>query len=237
MKRPPFNRYSRSKRSPGNSRPRSGLFRRGAWSRGLRNLALLALAASLYQWTAHGSVSWPGELVERAGSWLGRPDAGWQHAREVLEKQGERREGRPLPDFDLRGRVVRVADGDTLSLLDDRGEQHKVRLFAIDTPELDQAHGKAAHNALSELVYQQPVGLVVVDVDDYQRKVATVYADERNINLALVAAGHAWWYRYHAPHERPLQRAEQQARAQSLGLWADEAPVPPWDWRRRHRGR
>lgn len=227
MPRPPFRR----------TRRRAGSVRQSPWWRGLRNLLVLAVTASLFQFATRGEVTWPGVLLERTQEVLTRPEAGWRQAGGALEKQGERREGSPPPPFDLRGRVVRVADGDTLSLLDASGEQHKIRLYAIDTPELDQAHGHAAREALSQLVYQRQVGAVVIEVDDYQRKVATVYAGELDVNLALVTAGHAWWYRYHAPHERPLEQAEQQARRQRLGLWADGDPQAPWDWRRQHRKR
>jgi endonuclease YncB( thermonuclease family) len=200
----------------------------------MRNLFLLAVAASVMQLATRGELTWPGALWQQVGDYLQRPQAGWQQAREALERQGERRESVPAT-FDLEGRVVRIADGDTLSLLDTNGQQHKIRLYAIDTPELHQAHGQAAREALSRLVYRKTVGVVVVDVDDYQRKVGTVYRDGTNVNLTLVARGHAWWYRYHAPHERPLEAAEAQARDQGLGLWAADTPVPPWDWRRNQR--
>ncbi|MBN7797840.1 thermonuclease family protein [Parahaliea mediterranea] len=227
MTRPPYRRQGQ----------RAGGYRRSPWWRGLRNLLVLAVAASLLQLAGSGEVTWPGVVLERAKEVLTRPEAGWRQAGGALEKQGERREGSPPPSFDLRGRIVRVADGDTVSLLDATGQQHKIRLYAIDTPELDQAHGRAAREALSQLVYQRQVGAVVIEVDDYQRKVATLYSGEVDINLALVAAGHAWWYRYHAPHERPLEQAERQARRQRLGLWAGDDPQAPWDWRRRHRRR
>lgn len=225
MKRPPFLRR----------RPAGGRWNR--WQRGLRNLFLLAVAVSLYQFTIRGEVTWPAALVDAVREQAGHPDAGWQHAREALEEQGERREGSPPPAADLRGRVVRVADGDTLSLLDDRGEQYKIRLYGIDTPELAQAHGRAARRALSDMVYQREVAVVVHEEDDYQRQVGTVYRGGDNINLALVAGGHAWWYRHHAPHERPLEAAEREARRQRLGLWGGSDPIPPWDWRREQRAR
>ncbi|MDH4040145.1 MAG: thermonuclease family protein, partial [Gammaproteobacteria bacterium] len=55
------------------------------------------------------------------------------------------------------------------------------------------------------------------------------------INLAMVAAGHAWWYRYYAPDEHLLEAAEDKARAERLGLWAEPNPVPPWEWRRQQK--
>ncbi len=139
------------------------------------------------------------------------------------------------PDFDLTGRVVRIADGDTVSILDATNTQHKVRLYGIDTPERDQPFGKAAKTALMQQVDEKTVGVVVVTTDSYGRKVGTLYQQGVNINVAMVANGYAWWYQHYAPHERKLAMAEQQARAHRLGLWAAPHPIPPWDWRRRQR--
>ncbi|MCB1842802.1 MAG: thermonuclease family protein [Halioglobus sp.] len=202
-------------------------------------LAILLGLFSLYQYLESGSVRWPSQILGRAEEQISdyptRPEAGWRRAGEVIESMGERREGRPVPDFDLTGRAVRIADGDTISLLDAQNQQHKVRFFGIDTPERDQPHGDAARRALAQLVEGKNVGVVVVTTDDYQRIVGTVYVEDTNINLAMVANGHAWWYRYYAPHERALEAAEQAARNAGIGLWASERPVAPWDWRRGRR--
>ena len=137
--------------------------------------------------------------------------------------------------IDLAGRVVRVADGDTVTVLDRRNTQHKVRLYGIDSPERDQPYGKAAKNALQRLIDNRPVEVVVVAKDSYGRTVGTLYRDGVNLNEAMVAAGYAWWYQHFAPKERKLATSEQQAREQRLGLWADPHPVPPWEWRRSKR--
>ena len=139
------------------------------------------------------------------------------------------------PHVDLAGRVVRVADGDTVTVLDRRNTQHKVRLYGIDSPERDQPYGKAAKNALQRLIDNRPVEVVVVAKDSYGRTVGTLYRDGVNLNEAMVAAGYAWWYQHFAPNERRLEEAEQRARAQRVGLWAEPRPVAPWDWRRRQR--
>ena len=91
--------------------------RRRLW----RNLLFLLVALSLYQYFNEGKVSWPNTVVEKVSDSLrdyaSRPDASWREATEKLEELGAEREGTPLPDFGLTGRVVRVADGDTLSVL------------------------------------------------------------------------------------------------------------------------
>jgi endonuclease YncB( thermonuclease family) len=60
------------------------------------------------------------------------------------------------------------------------------------------------------------------------------------MDLAMVQAGYAWWYRKYAREQNAGDRvlseeAEDQAKAEHLGLWADPHPVPPWDWRKKKR--
>ncbi len=204
----------------------------------LTTLAVVAVLFSVYQYATTGTVSWPRDLLSSAtdevGDTVARDNAAWRKATDKVEELGAEREGQ-APTFDFTGRVVRVADGDTVSVLDGRGDQHKIRLFGIDSPERDQPHGTRAGKALADKVDGKQVGVVVVEKDDYGRTVGTIYLGDTNINAAQVDAGNAWWYRYHAPHERHLEVAEQRARSARRGLWQDDNPVPPWDWRRGRR--
>ena len=184
---------------------------------------------------AGGRLPGPADTFEKITrtitGYAGRPAAGWRRATDAIGQPGADSEGQAVPAFDLTGRVVRIFDGDTLSLLDDDNTQHTIRLFGIDTPEVRQPHAKEASRALTALVAQQTVGVVVHDTDLHGRTVGSVYLGDTYINLAMVAAGHAWWYRKWAPYQRSMAEREQQARKQKLGLWANPDPVPPWDWR------
>ena len=53
---------------------------------------------------------------------------------------------------ELTGKVVRVADGDTITVLDGSNTQHKVRLNRIDAPESGQAFGNVSKKHLSSMV-------------------------------------------------------------------------------------
>ncbi len=53
---------------------------------------------------------------------------------------------------ELRGKVVSIADGDTITVLDADKKQHKVRLTGIDAPEKKQAFGAKSKARLGELV-------------------------------------------------------------------------------------
>ena len=139
------------------------------------------------------------------------------------------------PGYELSGKVVKIADGDTLTILDAQRVKHKIRLDGIDTPEYDQPHFGAAKRALSKLVANKTVGITVKDTDTYGRTVGVVYVDGRSVNLAMVRAGHAWWYKRYAGLNETLRAAQEHAQAYELGLWKDPNPVAPWEWRRQRR--
>ena len=135
------------------------------------------------------------------------------------------------PAYDLSGRVVKVTDGDTITILDANQAQHKVRLYGIDTPEYKQPYSRAATKILTGLVAGEGVGVDVKDTDRYGRTVGIVYKGNVNVNLEMVKSGYAWWYKKYAPFSDELSEAEQRARAEGWGLWADPDPIPPWEWR------
>ncbi len=207
--------------------------------RRLQAVGALLLVFSLVHYINTGAEGWPGTVIHKVvgalTDYAARPEAGWRQAAKSLETLGAAKEGAQPPAFDLSGRVVRIADGDTVSILDANNKQHKVRLYGIDSPERDQPFGTAAKKVLMQLVDEKSVGVVVVATDSYGRAVGTLYQQGVNINVAMVANGYAWWYQHYAPHERTLASSEQQARDQKLGLWVQPDPVPPWDWRRGRR--
>ena len=96
------------------------------------------------------------------------------------------------------GRAVGVSDGDTLTILDDRKQQIKVRLAEIDTPESAQPYGSRAKQVLSRLVFGETVNVKVRDTDRYGRKIGRVYTDDIDVNAEMVRLGAAWVYRKYA---------------------------------------
>lgn len=142
----------------------------------------------------------------------------------------------------VQGRVVSVADGDTVTVLDDRKVQHKVRLAGIDAPEKGMPYGQRSKQHLSDLVFGKSVTLEGDKIDRYGRTVARVIWNGRDVNLAQIKAGLAWHYKKYeleqsADDRRMYAVSEQDARATRRGLWADSQPVAPWDWRAKRRGR
>lgn len=137
---------------------------------------------------------------------------------------------------ELHGRVVGVADGDTITVLDGNQQQHKIRLSGIDAPEKSQPFGAKSKSNLSALVFDRQVTLQCGKQDRYRREVCVVYVDGQDANLEQIKAGMAWWYRHYAKEQKPDDRAlyeeaEFHAKIRRLGLWSDKNPTPPWDFR------
>jgi micrococcal nuclease len=132
---------------------------------------------------------------------------------------------------DFTGKVTSISDGDTMQVMRD-GQPVKVRMNGIDAPEKGQAHWVPSKQFLSTQCFGRNVKVVEHGLDKYGRTIGDVYLDDdTHINLSSVANGHAWWYREYAAKAVHLADAEAKARAAQIGLWTDEHPVAPWDWR------
>ncbi len=133
----------------------------------------------------------------------------------------------------LVGRVVGVHDGDTITVLTDGKKSSKIRLNGIDAPETKQPFGARAKEELSGLVFGKTVEVTVQATDRYGRTVGRVRIGDVDVNLAMVRAGMAWWYRAYARGDKALEAAEAEARASRRGLWSEKDPTPPWEWRKK----
>lgn len=140
----------------------------------------------------------------------------------------------------LTGRVVGIADGDTLTLLDATNTQHKIRLSGIDSPEKGQPFGQACKKSLSDLAYDRAVAIESSKLDRYGRVIGKVLVNGQDVNLEQVRRGCGWHYKKYQNEQILDDRlsynsAEESARASRVGLWADNEPMPPWDWRKARR--
>ena len=136
---------------------------------------------------------------------------------------------------EMQGKVVSVKDGDTIELLVENSPL-RIRFHGVDAPEKDQPYGQKSKQFTSDLCFGKVVTVRMRDKDRYGRIVGEVIlADGSSVNHALVQAGLAWWYQRYAPGDTELQSLENDARTAKKGLWADPAPVAPWDWRQKQR--
>ncbi len=138
---------------------------------------------------------------------------------------------------EFTGTATRVFDGDSFIARLADGTSIEVRLGEIDAPEKNQPYADTARAALRCMILERQIRIVVLDTDQYDRKVARVYriADGFDINAELVSRGHAWVYRRHVK-DKSLYERERAARDRRLGLWAlpEAERAPPWRWRRAH---
>lgn len=132
------------------------------------------------------------------------------------------------------GKVVSVADGDTVTVLTKDNAQVKVRLYGIDCPEKAQAFGTKAKQFTADMVFGKKVEIEPIDQDRYGRTVGMLTVDGVNVNEAILKAGYAWVYTRYCRKSfcSDWQKVQEQAQAGQIGLWSDPNPTPPWEYRR-----
>jgi endonuclease YncB( thermonuclease family) len=136
-------------------------------------------------------------------------------------------------DSILVGKVVRVIDGDTVDVLDNSMDVHRVRLKGIDAPERGQAFYQVAKENLDDITINREVTISWNKVDKWNRIIGKVLLDDRDVCLEQIRAGLAWHFkRYqneHSEQDRQLyDSAEIEARSSRKGLWHDDSPIAPW---------
>jgi endonuclease YncB( thermonuclease family) len=93
----------------------------------------------------------------------------------------------------LTSRVVGVHDGNTITVLDASKTQHKIRLAAIDAPELKRALGTRSRQNLSDMVYDKDARLERHKTDRYKREVCKMWVQPSDCPTCgkTLDAGHA----------------------------------------------
>jgi endonuclease YncB( thermonuclease family) len=152
----------------------------------------------------------------------------------------------------LEGKVIKVADGDTITIEDYQGNKHRIRLMGIDAPEKDQPYGDVATQSLAKLVSGKTVTIEYEKLDRYKRIIGKVLVDppgevfcmaldcvkKVDAGLEQIRKGLAWHYKKYQGEQsvddrRAYGEAEVEAREKLLGLWKDSEPIAPWEWRRK----
>ena len=139
-------------------------------------------------------------------------------------------------DCDYTVWVTGITDGDTFRGITPNNKEIRFRIYGIDAPERTQAFSNKSRQYLSDLIYQQTVGIKIQEESDiFGRPVVWVYtAQGQDVGMEMLKAGMAWHFkRYDSSAE--YENLETQARLQKLGLWQDDNPIAPWDFRRSSR--
>ncbi|MDR1396673.1 MAG: thermonuclease family protein [Desulfarculales bacterium] len=144
----------------------------------------------------------------------------------------------PAPaQADWNGRITKIADGDILTMVTDDNRTLTFRLFAVDCPEPGQPYAQQARDLVKELVLDDP--RLVTALEELRDQVGqvlavVVLADGSTLNDRLLMEGLAWFdFRLCGENSfcKGMMDLEKQARDQRRGLWADQNPLPPWDFK------
>jgi endonuclease YncB( thermonuclease family) len=131
----------------------------------------------------------------------------------------------------VSGTVTRVRDGDSVVLTTERGQQIEVRLHGIDAPErggtkpgaakrgAGQPYAEKAQDMLNRLAFRKRATLETLDTGLMQVQMGMAWAFPRALERLPYDLRESYLY------------AEKIAKLKRRGLWADEKPQAPWDWR------
>lgn len=128
------------------------------------------------------------------------------------------------------GMVIGISDGDTVTVLNDQKNPVKIRLTEIDAPEKSQAFGEKSKQSLSEICFKKSVVVEDKGADRYKRTLGRITCDGIDANAEQVKRGMAWAYRQYLT-DPTIAELEATAKEIKTGLWSDENPVPPWEFR------
>ena len=138
-------------------------------------------------------------------------------------------------DSKLKGRVISVFDGDTITVITENKQIMHINLLGIDAPEIKQAYGFLSKQFLINLIAGRQIEIQSVGTDAHGINLATIYFHHKNINIKMIEHGYAWVYRIDGkPTDPNMCKYEQKAKNQSIGLWTQEKPIPPWIFRQKN---
>ncbi len=129
------------------------------------------------------------------------------------------------------GKVIKITDGDTFTILLDNKSTLKIRMNGIDAPEKKQDDYKTSKQYLGKLLFGKRVKIISISVDKYKRTLADVYYNEDWINLKMIANGYAWHYKKYSSNN-VLAQAEISAKKLKNGIWKNPYAIAPWEFRK-----
>ena len=126
-----------------------------------------------------------------------------------------------------RAKVVKVKDGDTITIMNRDKSQVDIRIEGVDAPESNQPFGSRAKQAVSKAIFGKYVLVQKTGRDEkYGRDIATIEFEDmdsviKELSSELVRAGLAWNYdRYSKSDVLPELQAE--AKKDKRGLWSEK---------------
>lgn len=140
----------------------------------------------------------------------------------------------------LQAKVVDVPTGNTL-VVSNTNRPVRIRLKSIVPPEAGQLFSEAARDHLKALVLDQTVLVDYSHLTDRYLE-ARVFLNGIDIGSQMLRDGVAWYdhttdYELTESDRDLYAQCEQAARAEKRGLWQDESPVAPWEYRRQQQAK
>ena len=108
-----------------------------------------------------------------------------------------------------------------------------IRLAYVDAPEFDQPWGKESKDGLWRLTDSDSLDFELIKYDKYDRVLAVVWSENKNINLEMLKRGHAWLIVHLTPESdiKEYKSARAVAQDNGIGVWQSDWPMSPWKWR------
>ena len=138
--------------------------------------------------------------------------------------------------FAFDGLVTHVSDGDTLTVMNEKGTGEVIRITYMDAPELKhfawgyQPYASEARTSLLNLCGGKLATIIRKTTDKYGRTAGRVSCQGFDVATWQITNGFAWPYHYNTPVKYKALAAT--AKSKHLGLWGLENPVDPWAWRK-----
>lgn len=130
----------------------------------------------------------------------------------------------------LRGKVTNVIDGNTFQLVTDEGEQFDIILFGVDCPEPGQPFAEEAKELLAKMILKKKIEVSIEGKNRWGMRMGIVLGGKSDPREILLSEGLAWTEERNPAQD--LEQLRQKAINNKKGIWVEEAPVPPWIFRR-----
>ncbi|QNN58663.1 thermonuclease family protein [Diaphorobacter ruginosibacter] len=133
--------------------------------------------------------------------------------------------------------IFHVSDGDSVLARCEGPEASRIvriRVAHIDAPELHQTYGPESKARLARLCLHRRAQITPAALDMYGRMVASLQCDGTDASADQLRSGLAWLSTRDAHARQALQPLQSMAQRTHAGLWVQQRPMAPWDYRKRY---
>jgi endonuclease YncB( thermonuclease family) len=135
----------------------------------------------------------------------------------------------------LFGTVSEIHDGDTITIICLK-RPLMVHLAGTVAPEKEQPYSEVARQHLSDLILNKEVVVESSGLGENMLIVGRVFLKESDVGAQMLRDGAAWYDKPYdtilTEEQRQLYSAcEQAARSERRGIWQDQNPLPPWEFK------